>query len=64
MIDRLFNTYRNWRKHRQTMDALTRLSPRQLDDLGINPIDIPSIARGSDDRLRHRRPSPKLAPWG
>lgn len=64
MIDRLFNSYRNWRKHRQTFNELTRLSPRQLEDLGISPLDIPSIARGGDGVFRRRPSAAKPPPWG
>jgi uncharacterized protein YjiS (DUF1127 family) len=47
MTNRLVSTYRNWRKYRDTYNELMRLSQRELDDLGINRVDIPSIARQS-----------------
>lgn len=47
MNNRIVNTYRNWRKYRQTYNELMRLSGRELDDLGINRVDIPQIARQS-----------------
>jgi uncharacterized protein YjiS (DUF1127 family) len=56
MINRLVSSYRHWRNYHRTFDALTRLSPRQLEDLGINPVDIRSIARGGDVAFRGTRP--------
>jgi uncharacterized protein YjiS (DUF1127 family) len=47
MTNRLVLTYRNWRKYRMTYNELMRLSTRELDDLGINRVDIPAIARQS-----------------
>ena len=47
MANRLVTTYRNWRKYRETYNELMRLSSRELQDLGINRVDIPSIARQS-----------------
>jgi uncharacterized protein YjiS (DUF1127 family) len=43
--NKLVHAYRNWRRYRQTYNELMRLSPRELQDLGINRVDIPSIAR-------------------
>ena len=45
MNNRIAQTYRNWRKYRQTYNELMRLSPRELQDLGISRVDIPQIAR-------------------
>jgi uncharacterized protein YjiS (DUF1127 family) len=47
MNNRLATAYRNWRKYRETYNELMRLTQRELDDLGINRVDIPSIARQS-----------------
>jgi uncharacterized protein YjiS (DUF1127 family) len=47
MNNRLVNGYRNWRKYRDTYNELMRLTQRDLDDLGINRVDIPAIARQS-----------------
>jgi uncharacterized protein YjiS (DUF1127 family) len=44
-MNRFVKTYRNWRKYRQTYNELMRLTTRELDDLGINRVDIPQIAR-------------------
>jgi uncharacterized protein YjiS (DUF1127 family) len=45
MTNRLVASYRSWRKYRETYNELMRLSPRELDDLGIARVDIPAIAR-------------------
>lgn len=37
----------NWRKYRQTVNELGRMSTRELQDLGINRADIRSVARAS-----------------
>ncbi|ABR64140.1 DUF1127 domain-containing protein [Sinorhizobium medicae] len=37
----------NWRKYRQTVNELGRMTNRELDDLGINRADIRSVARAS-----------------
>ena len=44
-MNRLVASYRNWRKYRETYSELMRLSPRELQDLGIARVDIPAIAR-------------------
>ena len=45
MTNPIIHSYRNWRKYRDTYNELMRLSQRELDDLGINRVDIPTIAR-------------------
>ena len=47
MSNKLVSTYKAWRKYRETYNELMRLSGRDLQDLGINRADIPSIARQS-----------------
>jgi uncharacterized protein YjiS (DUF1127 family) len=47
MTNRFVQNYRNWRKYRDTYNELMRLTQRDLDDLGINRVDIPAIARQS-----------------
>jgi uncharacterized protein YjiS (DUF1127 family) len=37
--------YSNWRKYRQTITELGRMSNRELNDLGIQRDDIRSVAR-------------------
>lgn len=41
-LARSFNT---WRKYRQTVSELGRMSDRELSDLGIGRGDIPHVAR-------------------
>jgi uncharacterized protein YjiS (DUF1127 family) len=40
-------SFNNWRKCRQTVTELGRMSSRDLQDLGINRADIHSVARQS-----------------
>ena len=48
MTSRIVNSYRSWRKYRETYNELMRLSTRELDDLGIARVEIPAIARQSN----------------
>ncbi|UXN02264.1 MULTISPECIES: DUF1127 domain-containing protein [unclassified Bartonella] len=41
----LVRSFNNWRSYRTTVNELSRLSNRELNDLGINRAEIPSIAR-------------------
>ena len=43
-------SFNNWRKYRQTVTELGRMSSRELEDLGINRSDIQSVARRSVGR--------------
>jgi uncharacterized protein YjiS (DUF1127 family) len=43
----LIRNYRNWRRYRETVSELSRLSNRELTDLGISRSDIPFVARKS-----------------
>jgi uncharacterized protein YjiS (DUF1127 family) len=43
----LIRNYRNWRRYRDTVGELNRLSNRELNDLGITRGDIPFVARRS-----------------
>ena len=36
--------YRNWRVYRNTLNELTELSAREMEDMGINPSMIRRIA--------------------
>jgi uncharacterized protein YjiS (DUF1127 family) len=45
MTSPIVKRYRTWRKYRQTCKELMQLTTRELDDLGINRIDIPAVAR-------------------
>jgi len=40
-------TLKNWRKYRQTVSELGRMSNRELHDLGIDRSDIRNIARAA-----------------
>jgi uncharacterized protein YjiS (DUF1127 family) len=44
-IMNLIRNYRNWRRYRDTVSELSRLSNRELTDLGISRGDIPYVAR-------------------
>lgn len=41
----LIRDFRNWRRYRDTVNELNRLSNRELTDLGISRGDIPHVAR-------------------
>jgi len=41
----LIQNYRNWRRYRQTVEELNRLSTRELNELGIARADIATVAR-------------------
>jgi len=41
----ILKNYRNWRRFRSAIDELSRLSNRELDDIGITRADIPHVAR-------------------
>ncbi len=43
----LIRNYRNWRRYRETVSELNRLTNRELNDLGITRSDIPFVARKS-----------------
>jgi uncharacterized protein YjiS (DUF1127 family) len=38
-------TFTNWRKYRQTVAELGRMTPRELADVGIDPKNIRYFAR-------------------
>lgn len=37
--------YKDWREYRNTVNELSRMSERELNDLGISRGDIPFVAR-------------------
>ncbi|MBL4786699.1 MAG: DUF1127 domain-containing protein [Cohaesibacteraceae bacterium] len=45
MIKTLAQNFRQWRSYRSTVTELSRLSARELDDLGISRSDIDVVAR-------------------
>jgi len=47
MFDTVVTRLRSYRKYQETYRELSRLSQRELDDLGIARTEIPSIARRS-----------------
>jgi uncharacterized protein YjiS (DUF1127 family) len=40
----LLRNYRNWRRYRETVTELSRLSNRELNDLGITRGEITAVA--------------------
>ncbi len=48
----LIRNYRNWRRYRETVTELSRLSNRELTDLGISRSDIHYVARKAVSGLR------------
>jgi uncharacterized protein YjiS (DUF1127 family) len=40
----LVRNYRNWRRYRETVSELSRLSNRELNDLGIHRGEIEAVA--------------------
>ena len=42
---RIFGAVAHWNDARRTRDALSQLSMRELDDIGLNRGDIDAIAR-------------------
>ena len=47
MLQSIVNRYRNYRKYQSTKRELSRLSSRELSDLGISRGEISRIARES-----------------
>ncbi len=41
----LIRSYNNWRRYRDTVTELNRLSARELNDLGISRGDIAYVAK-------------------
>lgn len=41
----LMRSFRNWRRYRATVNELSRLSDRELSDIGLSRSDIPFVAR-------------------
>ncbi len=42
--------YRRWRQYRATVRQLSNLSAAELEDIGITPGTIPSVARDAVNR--------------
>lgn len=45
-FERINSEIRRWRNRRRTLQELSRLSARQLEDIGIYPYQIEDAARG------------------
>ncbi len=43
--NKLFDRFRRWRRYRDTVRELQGLTPRELNDLGINRGEISRLAR-------------------
>jgi uncharacterized protein YjiS (DUF1127 family) len=41
----LIRSYRNWRRYRDTVNELSRLSNRELSDMGITRAEIHAVAQ-------------------
>jgi len=39
-------SFREWRRYRETVSELNRMSDRELSDLGISRGDIPFVSNG------------------
>jgi uncharacterized protein YjiS (DUF1127 family) len=46
----LARSFNNWRKYRQTVNELGRMTTRELHDLGISRSDIVRVAREATGR--------------
>ncbi len=46
LFTRLSNDFRRWRDYRRTVTELSKLSRRELEDIGIAPYQIEDVARG------------------
>lgn len=40
-------SFNNWRKYRQTVNELGRMTSRELADMGISRSEIEAVARGT-----------------
>lgn len=45
MFDTIRNKYRSWKTYQSTVSELSRLSNRELNDIGIGRADIPFVSR-------------------
>ncbi len=43
--NKIYDRYRRWRRYRETVRELQGLSTHELNDLGINRVDISRLAR-------------------
>lgn len=47
LFARIAATLRDWQEERMTREALSRLSDRELDDIGLTRFDIDCVSRGT-----------------
>jgi uncharacterized protein YjiS (DUF1127 family) len=47
IVSWVLSKIRNYLRYRETVTELSRLTDRELDDLGISRFEIDSVARGS-----------------
>lgn len=45
-LTRINDEFRRWRDQRRTFNELSRLTARQLEDIGLAPYQIEDAARG------------------
>lgn len=50
IIKRYYNYLMTWRKHRETIKALNRLSNRELNDIGLKRADIDDMIWLEEDK--------------
>src|SRR3546814_16305769 len=48
-------------EYRRTVDVMTTMTDRELDDNGISRVDIPAVARGVDPSPQAAEPHPAAA---
>jgi len=46
ILDRISSDFRRWRTYRRAVNELSRLTARQLEDIGLAPYEIEDAARG------------------
>ena len=46
ILNRINSDLRRWRTYRRTVTELSKLTARQLEDIGIAPYEIEDAARG------------------
>lgn len=44
MLNNFVRQVRNWKQQRTSYDALARMSDRELDDIGVNRVEVAQFA--------------------
>jgi uncharacterized protein YjiS (DUF1127 family) len=44
-VSLILSRWRDWLRYRETLRELSRLTNRELDDVGVSRSDIPHVAR-------------------